>query len=81
MELLVTLTDEQVELIARRAAELLPAPAPQSWLDTAGAAAHLACTRDRIHDLVALSKLEPRRDGRRLLFRRADLDAYLESSR
>jgi hypothetical protein len=29
---------------------------------------------------VQLGKLEPRRDGRRLLFRRADLDAYLEEA-
>jgi excisionase family DNA binding protein len=48
------------------------------WLDTAGAAKHLSCPRSRIHDLVGLGKLNPSRDGRRLLFRSSDLDRYLE---
>jgi hypothetical protein len=66
------------ELVAPLLAEQTPPPA--TWLDTAGAAAHLCCTPGRIHDLVQLGALQPRRDGRRLLFRRADLDAYLESA-
>jgi hypothetical protein len=37
----------------------------------------LAASPDRIHDLVQLGKLNPRRDGRRLLFRREALYAYL----
>jgi excisionase family DNA binding protein len=50
------------------------------WLDTRRAAEHLATSPARIHDLVALGKLTPRRDGRRLLFRRDHLDAYVEAS-
>lgn len=50
------------------------------WLNAEQAARHLACPRGRIHDLAALGLLKPRRDGRRLLFKRADLDAYLERS-
>jgi excisionase family DNA binding protein len=50
------------------------------WLNAEDAARYLACSRDRLYDLVQLQKLEPRRDGRRLLFRRADLDAYLEGT-
>ena len=72
---------EMVEQIAQRAAEIVAArhtPTASPWLTTQGAAEHLACRTDRIHDLVQLGKLTPRRDGRRLLFRRADLDAYLE---
>jgi excisionase family DNA binding protein len=49
------------------------------WLSTEDAARHLACSRDRLYDLVQLGKLKPRRDGRRLLFKLADLDAYLET--
>jgi excisionase family DNA binding protein len=30
-------------------------------------------------DLVAQRRLAPHRDGRRLLFRRADLDRYIET--
>ncbi len=73
-----------VELVAQRAATIaagLERPAASPWLDTKGAAEHLACGTDRIHDLVQLGKLHPRRDGRRLLFRPADLDAYIEASR
>jgi excisionase family DNA binding protein len=40
----------------------------------------LACSRGHLYDLVQLGKLKPRRDGRRLLFRRGDLAAYLEAS-
>jgi excisionase family DNA binding protein len=32
----------------------------------------------RIYDLIALGKLHPRRDGRRVLLHRDDLDAYVE---
>ena len=86
MSLLVTLelTDDQLEQLAALVAPLLadrpPAPPVSAWLDTAAAAAHLCCLPGRVHDLVQLGKLHPRRDGRRLLFRREDLDAYVESS-
>jgi excisionase family DNA binding protein len=78
----ITFTEAQLDLIADRVtARLQPRPERVSpWLDTKGAAAHLACGVDRVHDLVALRKLTPRRDGRRLLFKRSDLDAYLEAS-
>jgi excisionase family DNA binding protein len=83
VEVVLTLSDEQIELIARRAAELLPTTSstPSSpWLDADGAAAYLATKRDRIYDLIQLGKLQPRRDGRRVVLRRDDLDAYLEAS-
>ena len=79
MNLELVLSDDQVEQIARRAAELMPAPAASPWLDTKGAADYIAAKPARIHDLVQLGRLQPRRDGRRLLFRAADLDAYLEA--
>jgi excisionase family DNA binding protein len=33
-----------------------------------------------VYELVAQQRLPYRRDGRRLLFRRSELDAYLESA-
>ena len=42
------------------------------------AAEHLACKPQRIYDLVSQERLPFRRDGRRVLFRRSDLDEYLE---
>jgi excisionase family DNA binding protein len=50
------------------------------WLNAEQAAEHLACSRGRIYDLVQLGKLTPRRDGRRVLFQREDLDGCLESA-
>ena len=79
----IELSPEQVEAIAERVAAILAdgrPSAPDTWLDAAGAAEHLSCSRDRIHDLVGLRKLQPRRDGRRLLFRQHDLDAYVEQT-
>jgi excisionase family DNA binding protein len=78
----LALTGEQLDVLADLVAERLQPAAPDSspWLDTTGAADYLAAKPARIHDLVALGKLKPRRDGRRLLFARADLEAYLEAS-
>jgi excisionase family DNA binding protein len=80
IELTVRLTDEQLADIAERAAALISkgAPAASPWLNVAEAAEHLRCRKDRIYDLIALGKLHPRRDGRRVLLHRDDLDAYVE---
>lgn len=82
MHVTIELTDEQVDVIAARAATLVPAaPAGSPWLTAAEAADWLRCATDRVYDLIALGKLSPRRDGRRVLLHRDDLDAYLEASR
>lgn len=80
VQLIVTLTDEQLAEIALRAAALVPAPEAvvSPWLNVDDAAERLRCGKDRIYDLIALGKLHPRRDGRRVLFHRDDLDGYLE---
>lgn len=83
MELMLQLSDEQLQEIAERAAALVAeqqSTAPAPWLGTAQAADYIAATPGRIHDLVGLRKLTPRRDGRRLLFKRSELDAYIEAS-
>lgn len=73
------LSNAQVRSVAEQAAAILSERQAMTtpWLDTKRAAAYLACSAGRIHDLVQLGKLEPRRDGRRLLFHRDNLDAYL----
>jgi excisionase family DNA binding protein len=80
IELTVKLTDEQLAEIAARAAALIPTgtPAVSPWLNVLEAAERLRCRKDRIYDLIALGKLQPRRDGRRVLLHRDDLDAYVE---
>jgi excisionase family DNA binding protein len=80
IELTITLTEEQLAEIAERAAALVAVGQPECspWLNVAEAAEHLRCGKDRIYDLIALGKLHPRRDGRRVLLHRDDLDAYIE---
>src|SRR4051794_41223169 len=79
-ELTVALPPAVMEAIARRAAAIVTeaiAAKPESFIGVAEAADHLACKPQRIYDLVSQRRLEFHRDGRRLLFRRSDLDAYL----
>ena len=77
------LTDAELADLAAPLAPYMPAApaAADGWLNATEAARYLSCPRSRIHDLVQLRKLEPRRDGRRLLFRRSDFDSYLEERR
>ncbi|MCW3038841.1 MAG: hypothetical protein JWM31_746 [Solirubrobacterales bacterium] len=76
------LLSELDEVARRRLADML-APylehdAPTSPLLTADeAAAYLRCDRRRVWDLVRTKAVPARRDGRRVLLHRDDLDAYL----
>lgn len=81
MSVAIELTDAVLDEIAQRAAALVECQpvATSPWLNVAEAADRLRCGKDRIYDLIAASKLQPRRDGRRVLLHRDDLDAYLES--
>jgi len=78
------LLDEIAARVLARLAEQTTGPSP--WLDVDGAARHLGYAdnlprgRRRIYDLVSRRELEPRRDGKRLLFRPTDLDRYLEET-
>ena len=82
--LLAELDDDALDALAdallpRLATRLDQRQGVSPWLSAEDAARHLACSRGRLYDLVQLGKLQPRRDGRRLLFRLADLDAYLKA--
>ena len=70
---------ELVDAIACRVAELLADQSqPAGYLDVAEAAEYLRCPKSRIYELASAKRLAHERDGRRLLFRRSDLDAVLE---
>ncbi len=84
--LLAELDDRSLAELADRLAPFLgerlrSSGAASPWLNAQDAARYLACSRGRLYDLVQVGKLSPSRDGRRLLFRRSDLDAYLEGAR
>jgi excisionase family DNA binding protein len=57
---------------------VLGAQAISPWLDVDETVDYIrASGRQRVYDLVNEGKLTPARDGRRLLFNRSALDAYL----
>lgn len=69
-----------VDVVARRAAGMVSAapPTDDGWLNVEGAADYLAAPRSRIYDLVRQGRVRHGRDGSRLVFRRAWLDAVIE---
>jgi excisionase family DNA binding protein len=64
------------EAVAALLAEQLP-NRPEPYLNVEEASTYLGCKPKRIYELVSADKLAHYRDGRRLLFRRSDLDAAL----
>ena len=75
-EIRIDIPDELVDAIAERVADRLERPA-EGWLDVDQAAARVAAPRSRIYDWIAQERVECRRDGRRVLFRREWLDLAL----
>ena len=74
--------DELVEQIARRAAELLSEqaspPAEDGWLRGAERiAAYLDCPRSRVYALASARRIPIHRDGSALIARRSELDKWL----
>jgi hypothetical protein len=56
----------------------------EPWIGVEDAAAHLGCKPQRIYDLVcrrATSGIPHRKEGSRLLFRRSELDRWIDSGR
>ncbi len=76
-DLRVEIPDELVDRIARRVAELQEPNGQAPYLNVEQAAAYLAAPASRVYELVERRRLRVHRDGRRLLFTRADLDACL----
>ena len=77
-ELLDQLVEELADRALARATERLRIEA-EPYMNAPEAAAYLACKPQRIHELVHQRRLPHHKDGKRLLFRRSDLDTYLES--
>ncbi len=79
----ITLGPDVLAALAREVAAILGLdrePEPEPWIDVKGAADHLACKPRRIYDLVHERRVPYVKDGARLLFRRSQLDAWLEPS-
>jgi len=75
------LSDQAIEAIAQRVAELnadRSTPVVDTgFLDVAGAAEFLACPVSRVYSLTSAGRLPVHRDVSRLLFTRAELRAYV----
>ena len=72
---------EVLDVIAERVADHLAeriAPPPEPYVDVDQAAAYLSAPKSRVYELVSAGRLAHYREGRRLLFRREDLDAAVE---
>lgn len=72
-----------LEQLAERVAELLDGRSDRDletepWLGVEHAAEFLACPRSRIYALASAGRIPHRKDGSRLLFRRSELDGWLE---
>jgi excisionase family DNA binding protein len=71
---------EALEAIAERAAEIIrdQAQSVPDYLTPQEAADYMRCgSKQRLYDLVSQGRIEPCRDGTRLLFKRTTVDAYL----
>jgi excisionase family DNA binding protein len=55
-----------------------PASAPE-WLDVAGAAEYLCCSKHRIYRLVSMRRVPHHHEGARVLFNRAELEAWVRA--
>jgi excisionase family DNA binding protein len=82
LRLSVELSAEQIEQIAKRAAEIIaaqvaPAANDSPYLSVAEAAAFLRTRRQRIDDLLSEGLLTRIKDGNRTLIARDELEAHL----
>jgi excisionase family DNA binding protein len=78
--LTLTLPDDALLALAERLAELIQAaPRSEEWIDVDQAAAHLGCNRNRIYYLVSGKRIPHHKEGRRVMFRRSELDHGLAS--
>ncbi len=74
------LLDRVRGLVREEIAAAQPAPAPAGWLSVKGAATYLDTTEVAIRSAVKRGELPVHRaPNGRLLFRAAELDAYVES--
>lgn len=78
----LTLDDRFVDVLAQRVAALVIAEVGGSerqspWMTAEEAAEHLRCPLSRIRKLTMTGELPHAKDGRRVLYERAQLDAYL----
>jgi excisionase family DNA binding protein len=76
--LVITLSPEQEEALARLVAERLRDGYDEGFMDVRGTAEYLSLTPKAIYALVERQKLPHHRIGKRLLFDRRELRSWVE---
>jgi excisionase family DNA binding protein len=74
-ESLARLADLVAEHVVRRLGERGSGPSP--WMNAEQAAAYLGCSVSRVRTLTLTGDLPHERDGKRPLYHRDELDAYV----
>lgn len=80
--LVLPFPDDWLDEIARRVVALMgqaPTGDADPWMTVTDAARHMGCTTNRVYKLVAQESLPHYREGRRLLFKRSELDSFIRS--
>jgi excisionase family DNA binding protein len=79
--LALPLAPEALDVIAERVADLLAqrAAEPSPWMTAEQAATYLAAPVSRIRKLTMTGELPHAKDGRRVLYRREELDAFIRN--
>jgi excisionase family DNA binding protein len=77
----LTFDDRFVDVLAQRVAAIVVAEVGESgrspWVDAVEAAEHLRCPVSRIRKLTMTGELPSHHEGRRVLYRRNELDDYV----
>ena len=75
----LALPPETLERLAERVAAILVEQGRREYLDAEEASAYLRLAPGRLHKLTSNGRIPCRREGRRLLFVRNELDEWLDS--
>jgi excisionase family DNA binding protein len=79
----LSLSDDELQEVASRVAAILAAREPRDdvspWLTVKEAAEYLRCSEWRLYRLKAIGAIPHVKEGHRLLFNRAELDAWVQS--
>jgi excisionase family DNA binding protein len=76
----LTVPDELVDEIAGRVLTILQAQnAASPYMSVDEAADYMRCKPQRVYDLLSARRLTRLKDGSRVLVKRAEIDAYLET--
>lgn len=78
-KLALDLSEELMDAIAQRTAELMASTQPEPWIGVEQAAEYLSCPKSRVYRLVSRRAIPFEKDGARVLFKRTELDAWVQA--